>query len=141
MAKQILANELAEIVTGLLIRPELLGELDSSEKHEEFIEAIGKIVADFCGGAINGVGPADAADGPELASTPMLSVWPNESMPSMERCVWAPYDPEGWDGHTNNEFYLEDDTPIDVDEKNRLRAIIRSLLTSTYVAQQESLRA
>ncbi|HBR2502169.1 TPA: hypothetical protein L9P83_004126 [Klebsiella pneumoniae] len=31
MTKQILPNELAEIVTGLLIKPELLGELDSRE--------------------------------------------------------------------------------------------------------------
>ncbi len=33
MTKQILPNELAEIVTGLLIKPELLGELDSREAH------------------------------------------------------------------------------------------------------------
>ncbi|VFZ96233.1 Uncharacterised protein [Klebsiella pneumoniae] len=34
MTKQILPNELAEIVTGLLIKPELLGELDSREGND-----------------------------------------------------------------------------------------------------------
>lgn len=37
MTKQILPNELAEIVTGLLIKPELLGELDSREAHQSFM--------------------------------------------------------------------------------------------------------
>lgn len=37
MTKQILPNELAEIVTGLLIKPELLGELDSREAHQAFM--------------------------------------------------------------------------------------------------------
>jgi hypothetical protein len=71
----------------------------------------------------------------------MLSVWPNESMPSIERCVWAPYDPEGWEGHTNQQFDLDEDSPVGVDEQNWLRAVVRSLLTSTYAAQQQSLRA
>ncbi|BAS43780.1 hypothetical protein KOJKO3_p1.142 (plasmid) [Klebsiella oxytoca] len=42
MTKQILPNELAEIVTGLLIKPELLGELDSREAHQAFMLDIGR---------------------------------------------------------------------------------------------------
>ncbi|HIE4904615.1 TPA: hypothetical protein ACXNK4_005408 [Klebsiella pneumoniae] len=46
MTKQILPNELAEIVTGLLIKPELLGELDSREAHQAFMLDIGRVIAD-----------------------------------------------------------------------------------------------
>lgn len=46
MTKQILPNELAEIVTGLLIKPELLGELDSREAHQAFMLDIGRVIAE-----------------------------------------------------------------------------------------------
>ena len=49
MTKQILPNELAEIVTGLLIKPELLGELDSREAHQAFMLDIGRVIAYHCG--------------------------------------------------------------------------------------------
>lgn len=52
MTKQILPAELAEIVTALLVKPELLGELDTRVAHQEFMKAIGCVVADFCGGAL-----------------------------------------------------------------------------------------
>ncbi|WP_154922510.1 hypothetical protein [Klebsiella grimontii] len=55
MTKQILPNELAEIVTGLLIKPELLGELDSREAHQAFMLDIGRVIADHCGGLVNGI--------------------------------------------------------------------------------------
>ena len=50
MTKQILPNELAEIVTGLLIKPELLGELDSREAHQSFMRHCCKVSdeAAFC---------------------------------------------------------------------------------------------
>ena len=53
MSKQIFAHELAEIVTGLLIKPELLGELDSADRHADFLGAIAGVVADFCGGEVS----------------------------------------------------------------------------------------
>jgi hypothetical protein len=51
MTKQILPNELAGIVTGL-VNPVLLGELDSREAHQNFMQDIGRVVADYCGGRI-----------------------------------------------------------------------------------------
>ncbi len=53
MSKQILPHEIAEIVTGLLVKPELLGELDSPERHQAFMLDIGRVVAEHCGGDAN----------------------------------------------------------------------------------------
>lgn len=61
MTKQILPNELAEIVTGLLIKPELLGELDSREAHRAFMLDIGRVIAYHCGGLVNGITDGDVA--------------------------------------------------------------------------------
>ncbi|EJE84877.1 hypothetical protein ECO9455_04010, partial [Escherichia coli O111:H11 str. CVM9455] len=36
MYKLVSPRELTEIITGLLLKPELLGELDSPEKHRMF---------------------------------------------------------------------------------------------------------
>ncbi|WP_343515237.1 hypothetical protein [Klebsiella quasipneumoniae] len=80
MTKQILPAELAEIVTALLVKPELLGELDTRVAHQEFMKAIGCVVADFCGGIVNGVTDGDISS-PYLSdvySTPCLD-WPHES--------------------------------------------------------------
>ncbi len=74
MTKQILPAELAEIVTALLVKPELLGELDTRVAHQEFMKAIGCVVADFCGGIVNGVTDGDISS-PYLSdvySTPCL---------------------------------------------------------------------
>lgn len=41
MAKLISTRELATIITALLVKPELLGELDSPEKHRALMEDLG----------------------------------------------------------------------------------------------------
>ena len=97
MSKQITPNEIAEIVCGLLIKPELLGELDSPEKHMEFMADIGRVVADHCGGHINGVGDPSVPDGSYMAdeyAQPLLSVSPTDSLPSLHNNVWSAYDTE-----------------------------------------------
>jgi hypothetical protein len=97
MSKQILPSELAAIVSNLLMHPEQHGELDTPEQHHRFMEAIGNVVADFCGGTINGVNPAmGQADGSEDGQ-PMLSVSPDENLPSLERNIWSDCDPDGWE--------------------------------------------
>ncbi|WP_300500018.1 hypothetical protein [Marinobacter sp.] len=139
MSKQVRPNELAEVVTGLLVRPDLLGELDgSSQKHEDFIEAIGRVVADFCGGDINCVHPADLPldHTPDFVETAYLSVWPDSSLPSLEGCVWAPYDPDGWEGYTNAEFGLTDGTPQSEADVNHIRGRLQGLLIEAINAQQ-----
>ena len=56
MAKLISTRELATIITALLVKPELLGELDSPEKHRALMEDLGRVVAEHCGGNVNGIG-------------------------------------------------------------------------------------
>jgi len=49
MSKQILPNELAEIVTGLLVCPDAFNELSVPEKHMAFMADIGRVVCEHCG--------------------------------------------------------------------------------------------
>ncbi len=44
MYKLVSPRELTEIITGLLLKPELLGELDSPEKHRMFMADLGRVV-------------------------------------------------------------------------------------------------
>ncbi|HHT5706068.1 hypothetical protein ABLV51_19725 [Klebsiella sp. GB_Kp051] len=98
MTKQIFPAELAEIVTALLVKPELLGELDTRVAHQEFMKAIGCVVADFCGGAVNGVTDGDISR-PYLSDvdcTPCLHIEADDRLPSPDHNVWANYHIEGW---------------------------------------------
>lgn len=99
MSKQILPHELAEIVTGLLVKPELLGELDSPQKHQAFMLDIGRVVAEHCGGEANWINDGDTEENylSDQYSSPYLSVSPNDSLPSLLNNVWSYYDPEGWE--------------------------------------------
>lgn len=98
MTKQILPNELAEIVTGLLIKPELLGELDSREAHQAFMLDIGRVIADHCGGRVNGITDGDVAQPylSDIECTPTLHIEPDDRLPSTERNVWSNYHVEAW---------------------------------------------
>ncbi len=106
MSKQLLPNELAEIVTGLLVKPELLGELDSPQKHQAFMLDIGRVVAEHCGGEANWVNKGDTNEDylSDQYSSPTLSVSPNDGLPCLFDNVWSYYDPEGWE-----EEYLDCD--------------------------------
>jgi len=107
MSKQITPAELAELVVGLLINPSLLGELDSPERHQEFMRDIGQVVADHCGGCINQVNPPDLDEKylSDNYNSPFLSVSPNDSLPSFNRNVWACYDPAGWEDESLDGLY------------------------------------
>ncbi len=83
MTKQILPNELAEIVTGLLIKPELLGELDSREAHQSFMLDIGRVIADHCGGRVNGITDGDVAK-PYLSD---IECTPHSTLNPMTVCL------------------------------------------------------
>ncbi|HFE4421440.1 hypothetical protein [Klebsiella quasipneumoniae] len=87
MTKQILPNELAEIVTGLLIKPELLGELDSREAHQAFMLDIGRVIAYHCGGLVNGITDGDVAKPylSDIECTPILHIESDDRLPSTER--------------------------------------------------------
>jgi hypothetical protein len=139
MSKQVKPSELAELITGLLVRPDLLGELESSsETHERFIEAIGRVVTEFCGGEVNRVTPADLSPGhkPDLVDTPYLSVFPDISLPSLERCVWSLHDPDGWEDEASSEYDLSQATPYSPEEIDSLRNRLRGLTTEAINAER-----
>lgn len=100
MTKQILPNELAEIVTGLLVNPELLGELDSREVHQNFMQDIGRVVSDYCGGRVNGISDGDIAKPylSDIECPPCLHIEPDDRLPSTDRNVWSNYHVEAWAG-------------------------------------------
>ncbi|MDH5232034.1 MAG: hypothetical protein OEY38_18375 [Gammaproteobacteria bacterium] len=102
MSKLISPKELAELVSGLLVRPSLLGELDTLDRYEDFIRDIGQVVADYCGGEVVAVSHPISSD--KFSSSdnalPALHVEPNDSLPSLENNVWSHYDPSGWDEET-----------------------------------------
>lgn len=128
MSKQILPQELAEICTALLVKPQLLGQLETSGQFEAFMKDIGQVVANHCGGQINFVhgalseeaGPADD----ELSA--MLSVAPNDSLPSINRNVWSFHDLSGWEDEQVEG--VEVGVPVTREEASTLRSKIAALL-------------
>ncbi|HCX5853880.1 TPA: hypothetical protein ACGGE1_004717 [Klebsiella pneumoniae] len=131
MTKQILPNELAEIVTGLLIKPELLGELDSREAHQAFMLDIGRVIADHCGGRVNGITDGDVAKPylSDIECTPTLHIEPDDRLPSTERNVWSNYHVEAWADEGQ-------ETILDRAIGNSDRAALQTLLI--VAAQKES---
>ncbi|HAX7126926.1 TPA: hypothetical protein JTN94_003726 [Escherichia coli] len=118
MAKLISTRELATIITALLVKPELLGELDSPEKHRAMMEDLGRVVAEHCGGNVTEIALSETdgtADDGELLdvppvryletkeSSPYLIVHPDDSLPSPTQNVWMHADPDGWEEHFNDE--------------------------------------
>lgn len=100
MNKNIYPNELAELVVGLLLKPYLLGELDTTDSHKAFIQDIGQVVADHCGGTVHGVTSGGDSVGYMTCrgNAPTLTVGVNDSLPDLYRNIWSLYDLEGWRG-------------------------------------------
>lgn len=88
MSKQITNEELAEIVTRLLVAPDSVGELSTMDSFSGFMTEIAKTVCDYCGGEIHH--PASSFEGIWY-----VGVHGNESLPSTSGCVWSGYDKEG----------------------------------------------
>lgn len=110
--------ELATIITALLVKPELLIELDSPEKHCALMEDLGRIVAEHCGGNVTEIALPEtdgtAADGALLDGQSVryleakeisqyLIVHPDDSLPLLKQNVWMHADPDGWEEHFNGE--------------------------------------
>lgn len=111
--KHITARELASIVSSLLMHPETVLELDDRDQYKRFMQAIGEVVADFCGGEVQTPVPAmkerhlessHAADDDDRSVVEpccelLLPVLPNDSLPGLNDNIWASFDPgSGWYG-------------------------------------------
>lgn len=127
MSKQIANNELAEIVTGLLIDPKRMGELDSPESYLGFMESIGKAVADYCGGEVI---HATSGEGEQ----PLLAVAVNDSLPSLRNNVWAPYDDvDAWDESEAADAGIDVGTPLSSTEIVNLRTHLVGLCAQSFI--------
>jgi hypothetical protein len=90
MAKLISQTELANLVASLLSDPLSVGEEMNEDLYANFIEAIAKVVCDFCGGEIrNGAIPSD-----EIKGQWLIGIHGNDSLPA-DGGVWAEFDPKG----------------------------------------------
>lgn len=128
MSKLISNHELAEIVTGLLVNPALLGELDAVEQYKLFFRDIAHVVTSYCGGQASYV-TFDCSDDPDDMvklndENPMIGVLPNDNLPDVNRNVWSAYDRfafEGEDGYDQDKLM----PTHEVDElRNQLRNLI-----------------
>lgn len=93
MAKVVTHKELAQIVDGLLLNPEALGQLAERAQYESFVDAIAQVVADHCGGEIGPIDWIETDDDPDALECSFI-VRGNESLPS-DGGVWKFFDSEG----------------------------------------------
>lgn len=137
MSKQITPLEWSEVITGLLLKPELLGELDSQEKYLNFLGDLARVVTDHCGGAVVDVhaGEPSKSDlqpiGDDL-EVPAVAIMPDDRLPSINQCVFTPFDPQAWEGEegVDGEAYQEPD----IAKADAVRAEIRGLQALAYKA-------
>jgi hypothetical protein len=139
MSKQLLPNELAELVAGLLVKPSLLGELDSPEKHQAFMLDIGRVVAEHCGGEANWVNEGDTQENylADQYSSPYLSVSPDESLPTLNSNVWAYFDTEGWEDE-GHDLSIETGEPLSSSHITNVRTALQGLLSNKALADGQS---
>ena len=87
MSKQISPEELAKIVTDLLTKPDVTGELDEAKTFSSFMTQIAQTVCDHCGGEVRV--PASRLDDKWY-----IGIFGNDSLPE-DGGVFANYDTEG----------------------------------------------
>lgn len=135
MSKQIASSELAMLVTQLLMDPDAIGQ-DIDRGH--FSTAIAQVVADFCGGHAYGASHNDEhntanMDGVTVLSPFFVSVHPNDSLPSLEDNVWAPFDPQGWEDETAEDYDIEKGTPLTQGKRNDLqKTMAQTMLQAAF---------
>lgn len=137
MSKQILTHELAQLVSTLLIDPSILGQLDCQDAHERFVEDIANAVAQRCGGEISGVAMSD----PDLEypSELMVSVRPDDSLPSLNDNVWSLFDEQGWDGYNADEYGIEAGEKPDASKLEKMREKATEAYLTAIVASHGKL--
>lgn len=80
MAKIITSKELATLASCLLVKPEVIGELDDLSRYESFVKDIAEVIANHCGGEVVNV-RTDTLES-ELPAT-YVALDPNASLPSL----------------------------------------------------------
>lgn len=137
MRKQITAIDLAELVVGLLVKPELLGELDSQERYQNFMLDIGRVVADHCGGEANWINAGRNSRHKDDYDPELLSVSPNDSIPSLCKNIWSYHDPSGWDDDYLDCDSIEGGEPLTAEHIAKVRGQLQGLLVNKALFQGE----
>jgi hypothetical protein len=134
MPKFITPLEISEIVTGLLVKPDLFNELSDQATWEQFFSEITETVARYCGGEVIGLADArNPSEGQQVAA----AVLPTDKLRNGSDCVWAAYD-EPWTPDELNAAWLEPGQPLTKEDANAKRMAVRSLnLSSTQVSLQD----
>lgn len=127
MAKTIKPFELAQIVATLLANPKVLGELDSGSSYGDFVEEIGRVVGDYCGGDVKVI---------DRETAPKLAVWQNDSLPSLHRNVWALFDEAGRLEHPFGQVDPDDEPMSEADLLIRRQAVKTELICLAAKVQQ-----
>jgi hypothetical protein len=87
MSKQITPENLAEIVSNLLTKPQTVGEMDTDGKFKSFMTDIAKVVCDHCGGEVRN-------EAVYLDDVCYVGIHGNDSLPE-DGGIWQNYDKEG----------------------------------------------
>ena len=96
MSKMVNPAELAGIVAALLTNPSKMGELETAEQFSGFFGDIADVVARYCGGRVREVVPPE--DHGDVVTPYLVTIRPDETLPSLARNAWASADPEGFEG-------------------------------------------
>jgi hypothetical protein len=100
------SQELAEIVTGLLVEPRLLGVNPTKAEYQHFIEGVSFLITEQFGGCLNSIrvpgNPEDllgeGLDQGVSTQDVYISVDPDDNLvPSIRQNVWSCHDIRGWD--------------------------------------------
>lgn len=141
MAKILRSNELAEVVTGLLIAPESMNALETPDQYLRFMTAIAQVVADHCGGEVHhatlGLDERSVKTFGDDLEVATVAIAPNHSLPPVRACPWAHFDPQGWESLGANLPEQGDaadfaDTAPDEAATAAFRASIHGLLRLAY---------
>jgi hypothetical protein len=92
MAKFLNQEELAELVTSLLVNPEELGCLDEQDSFMNFMRDIAGTVSNYSGGEVVSVSPSSEI---ETSGEYFVGIVADEYLPDLKDNVWSGYDPDG----------------------------------------------
>lgn len=122
MPKKITAPDLAEIVTGLLLKPEMMNALETPNAQENFMRDIGRVVAEYCGGEIETIDSG-------ITSPVHLVVVQNERLPSLQNNVWSYHDIDGWKDEAIDGVKMGEPVTLD-DSKSARRELQAALINA-----------
>lgn len=133
MAKIIMVSELAEIVAGLLVAPNLVNGFDEENAHHRFVSDIAQTVCNHCGCDVGLIYPP-MQPGEELA----IGIRPNESMPA-DGGVFASYDRDASDEGSSDTttVFIPISNEVAIAHRQMMVTILEGILKKARLAVRE----